>query len=451
MVALLGVVPLLGVGSAALAQSEFGFPASITVDELASGDVPAAASAPVSISLDRVTLPSKAGLPVRQIPTVEILYVEKGTLTVADGLGLSSSLAAEKSVVLRPGSSYTAINDGNSDVSYLRLSFVATSPAATPVTATATEASAGAVVTSLAAFDLDAVPASPSTIFLDRATWKSGSDSGAYTQNGPIGMYTESGTLTISSPSGIDGQLEKGKAVLLPADQPLRTRNDGTDDAVALMFGVIPTNDSAITASAVAVGSAPGDSGTPGVSAGDENVAGTILYQADASGGFEEWSHAGGWVTVSGTLVNDGSNENYNFTAAPFTAPGSDYAVEAEIQWARGGRTFGIVARGGNEEGYAAGFSPRCSGYGAATYLWTVSRDGDERCESIAYLEGAVDTNWHTLRLEVQGNAIRVFLDGAKVIETTDNRFLTSGVVGVWSNGAQVNIRRFTVISLGDS
>jgi hypothetical protein len=62
-----------------------------------------------------------------------------------------------------------------------------------------------------------------------------------------------------------------------------------------------------------------------------------------------------------------------------------------------------------------------------------------------------IDADWHTYRILVQGNVIRVLLDGTLVIETTNNRYLSPGQVGVWSHGAEVNIRRVSVIALGGS
>lgn len=478
VVAILALSQFFGVASSVLAQSDLGFPASIAVTKLASGEVPSSADSPGAISLDRIVLPAKAGLPVRQVPTIEILYVEKGTLTVADGLGLSSALPAEKSVHLRAGSSYTAINDSADDVSFLRLSFVGEISAATPGVAASTQVSAKAVVTSLASFDVATMPTSPATLFLNRATWKSDADTGTYIQNGPIGMYTESGTLTITSPSGIDGELGEGKAVLLPADQELRTRNDGNDDAVALLFGIVPANGPATTAVAGAAVESQADSlGTPstGSDTMTSTTAGTVLYQVDANGGFEQWPAGSGWTAVGGILAGDGSvvsdgdndakNDKPIVIAAPFSAPVPDYAVEVEVQWARDGSSYGIIVRGGDDGGYwiGGGMAHNCSNDAERTWLPAVwvglpqwdrapCYDRDARIKDKNAIavnnDVALDTDWHTYRIEVQGNAIRVFMDGTKIIETSDNRYLTSGQIGFFSVGSQVSFRNLTVTAL---
>lgn len=445
VVGILGLVPLMGASSAVVAQTDSGFPDEIVVEEIATGEVPAGAVAPGTLYLDRVVMPAAAGLPVHEVATGEILYIEQGTLTVADGLGLSSSLQAGKSVYLRAGSSYTAINDGAEDVVFLRLSFVASLGGATPVAVavTETESSGSVETTALATAELTALPVSPANLFLSRATWGTGVDSGEYTQTGAIGYYTETGTLTISSPSGIEGQLDEGKTVLLPADSVLRTRNDGTSDAVALLFGVIPANGPAVVTSGASVSIDP--SKLEGLSESSVTPSG-VLYQADTNGGLAEMAGGDGWQTVSGMLVNDGTGEGL-FKAAPFQLPTTDYAVEVEMQWVRGGDSFGIVARMGDTRGYHAGYY---DGYDCRYDFKAICLWGADYRKPIAKTDLLLNSDWHVYRLEVQGNTVRVFVDGTLVIETSDNSFLSAGKAGLWSDGAQVNIRRFTISSLGD-
>ena len=453
VVCVLVLVPLFGASGPAVAQSSsdspFGFPDDIVVDELAAGDVDPSAAAPGSLELERVTIPADASVGSREVSASELLYVERGAVTLVDSLGLTSTLTEGQGVHLRAGAIYEARNDSTDNVTILRLSVTGTSTTSgTPVassmaTPIAVDGTGDVVVISLAEFSLTEIPASPATLFLDRATWKSGVDSGPYTQNGPIGVLAESGTLTISSPSGIDGQLNEGDTVLLPAGQPLRTRNDGEGDAVALMFGVIPAGGAAVTAGPQAEASTQGSTGT----STSATAAGTVLYQADTSGGLADWSGAGGWQSVSGLLVNDGSSHTAVFSGAPFQIPVPDYAVEVEMQYVRGGNSFGIVARGGDSAGYWAGFGD-C--YDDAIRIWSGPPPHSYYCDrAFAKTRMELDSEWHTYRLEVQGNSIRVLLDDTPVIETTDNLYLSAGQVGVWSDGAQVTIRRFSVIALG--
>lgn len=494
VVSVLSLIPLSGLTNLAIAQgspgSNSGFSQDIVVEELAAGEVGEPVTAPTSLNLERVMMRAGAILESRQVASAEVLYVEGGELTLVDNFGLTSTLTEGNGVHLRAGAIYEAGNDGTDDVTILRLSLAASdadaSPVAIPATPMATPIAGSAaddvVVVLLAEFALAEIPTSTATLFLARATWEPGVDSGPYTQHGPIGMLVEAGALTISSPSGIDGQLGEGNAVLLPADEPLRTRNDGGSDAVALLFGVIPAGGSAVAivpptptpsptpsptpepTPSPTPSPTPEPTATPSPSPSPEPtlsptpeptptpvpVAGTVLYEADTSGGLAEWSGAGGWQTVGGMLVNDGTSDAPMFIGAPFQPSTPDYAVEVELQWARGGKAFGVVARGGDGAGYWAGFAPRCNE--RHIFLWAAPLD--EYCwepEVIGLTEMELDSEWHTYRVEVQGNTIRVLLDGTVVIETSDNRYLSPGQVGLWSDGAQVSVRSFSVIALGDS
>lgn len=477
VVCMLALMPLVEVSSQEIVNGKAGFPEDIAVQPLGAGELDSAITAPSTLLLERVVLPPRGGVESRTVEAAELLYVESGTLRLIDGLGLTSTVEGGSGAQLRAGATYSARNGGSGDVSFLRLSLTAEGSAATPAvpqmaTPVVEDGSAGVVVTALAELFLPEIPEAPMTLFLDRATWKSGVDSGPYTQNGPIGMLVESGTLTISSPSGIDGELSEGNPVLLPADQELRTRNDGDSDAVALLFGVIPSGSEAVSAVPPTptllptAASEPTETSlptaeptataepTPEPTATPLPAAGTVLYEADTSGGFEEWPNSGGWQTVSGMLVNDGSSEISSFMPAPYQVGLPDYAVEVEMQWIREGETFGIVVRGVDDGGYWIGGTSSCASGrwlvvwgGPAQALGCPGRERNALPES--FIDFGIDNQWHTYRIEVRGNLIRVSVDGTLLLETSDNRYLSSGQVGVWSQGAQVNIRRFSVIALG--
>jgi hypothetical protein len=55
---------------------------------------------------------------------------------------------------------------------------------------------------------------------------------------------------------------------------------------------------------------------------------------------------------------------------------------------------------------------------------------------------------WHTIRLEVKGDTVKLLIDGGSVIQEVDNTYLTGGVIGIFDRGCQVNIRAFSVSAL---
>lgn len=179
------------------------------------------------------------------------------------------------------------------------------------------------------------------------------------------------------------------------------------------------------------------------------------LYQADGSGGFEEWTVGNDWIFINGMLVNDGtSSSDTGYVPAPFDLEErTDYAVEAEIQWVREGaehvanKGFGVVARASNRRAYWAGYNDfSCCGPGA--FVGVGNSAGNAMYPGgVASAAYEVDNEWHTYRLEVKGNTIRLLIDGTVLIETVDNQVLQSGRVGLCAD-SQINVRSFKVIAL---
>jgi len=65
---------------------------------------------------------------------------------------------------------------------------------------------------------------------------------------------------------------------------------------------------------------------------------GTVVYEADWSKGLSGWTNTGGWRSLNGMLINDGSNTDHgewkaSWVPAPFDLSGmTNYAVEVEAQ-----------------------------------------------------------------------------------------------------------------------
>jgi len=189
---------------------------------------------------------------------------------------------------------------------------------------------------------------------------------------------------------------------------------------------------------------------------------GTVLYQADTSGGFDKWTTTKGWKYLNGMLLNDGTNGS-SVISPPYNPAGiSDYAVEAQIQTVQKlcdssnlgtGADFGIRVRGASDgtTGYALDIqsenSPQCPIH--ARLL--VGKDTIATQQNIS-----TDTDWHIYRVEVKGNTVKGLVDGAVVFTVTDNRYLTGGGITLYDGSyftdtgavAQLQVRSFKVIAL---
>ena len=181
---------------------------------------------------------------------------------------------------------------------------------------------------------------------------------------------------------------------------------------------------------------------------------GTVLYQADWSSGLNGWPGLYGWKVLNGMLLNDGSNnDRTNWIAAPYE-PGvadiADYAVEAEIQLVTEPScvTFGVVAREKYQAGVRLAWNPFPCTHEMSYVYGDEAMIGLVEGGDIAAIDYTRDMEWHTYRVEVKGNTIKLLIDGASIVETADNRYLTGGKVGLWSADGQVSVRSFRVIAL---
>jgi hypothetical protein len=179
---------------------------------------------------------------------------------------------------------------------------------------------------------------------------------------------------------------------------------------------------------------------------------GTILYQANWSSDLSAWSAASqSWKSSAGMLLNDGTDRSQ--ITAPYVVASPDYAVEAEIRaikWHVGNPTFfSITVRGDNSAGDSVGY-----------YASSVYYDGQHVSYArLSYPSPAVfpelksvvfdpGESAHLYRVELRGNHLRYVIDGAEYLSLDDNRYLRGGAVGLYSGGAQIEVRSFKVIVL---
>jgi 3-keto-disaccharide hydrolase len=194
------------------------------------------------------------------------------------------------------------------------------------------------------------------------------------------------------------------------------------------------------------------------------------LYRADWSNGLGGWMASDNtWHAINGILVNDGNQQDYNVDGNPtIIAPYppadiANYSVQADIRLDRytdegqgGVATFGIVVRysdgsGGYKFGSCtvAGLLVDCNGSDSPDYELLLS-DG-EFYHDAPIIKVPFRPNyavWHTYRIDVQGNTLTAWLDGQKVFQGTNDKYLSAGQVGLWSYRCQLSIRSFTITAL---
>lgn len=207
-----------------------------------------------------------------------------------------------------------------------------------------------------------------------------------------------------------------------------------------------------------------------------------IIYHYQPSD-WAEWTASAEWKSIPTTAefgsdgTDDGSSSFKTFTAwAPGLQLPEDYAVEAQVTLVKitgfsGEFEEGIMVRGdGRTSGYEAGLAapmlvsddlceeseitaeaiiaevtsyqmPLCSAHDFSV----------QRATDPTILKGShfsFDKNQHTYRVEVRGNHITFSIDGQKILETTDNTFLSAGQVGFRAIFADINVTSFKVIAL---
>jgi hypothetical protein len=154
----------------------------------------------------------------------------------------------------------------------------------------------------------------------------------------------------------------------------------------------------------------------------------------------EDWSVLGGKLLCQGKQLNEHAS-----AVAPLDVSAADgYAVEADIQ----------LLHGDDSDGYGSfGVMSRVQDDGSGYHL---GPDGDNVLRLATSPFGdALDKQpftagdgWHRYRVEVKGNELHAFVDGAPTLSATDNTFLEGKRVGLWSFRAQLNVRSFTVTPL---
>ncbi len=136
----------------------------------------------------------------------------------------------------------------------------------------------------------------------------------------------------------------------------------------------------------------------------------------------------GTWAITNGLL--QGASLQFVYGNAYISNTWTDYAVEGKVRMPAGAFGGGLGGRVNVANGahYAAWIYPENSP-GGSTVLKLMKFLSWNSWSGIPMHEVAlpsVGTNWHTLKMEFQGNQIRVFYDSALMINQTDNGFSTT-------------------------
>ncbi len=186
--------------------------------------------------------------------------------------------------------------------------------------------------------------------------------------------------------------------------------------------------------------------------------AGTQLFPANGGNWSAGWSGGDDWHTSGNLMLNSG--QNISTSIAPYH-PGdynvNDYAVELQMQLNRfsdagamsGRDSFGILVRSPDgRSGYT--FSVCASAFTMASCgtqdRETLISNGQQNIAENPYVPKAGE--WHTYRVEVKGNSIKVLIDGTIYLSTTDNSYFSGGEVGLSSERSQISIQNFHIVAL---
>ena len=176
----------------------------------------------------------------------------------------------------------------------------------------------------------------------------------------------------------------------------------------------------------------------------------TVLCQADQS--WNGWSGSSDWKIFNGMLTNDGtSNQQQGPTILAPCELGDvvDYAVEANIQVVHWSHccysNFAIVVRAVLSGGYWQGYS---AGDQLPESITNIAASPGNFSAALASAPFDPGSDYHTYRVEVKGNRIRLLIDGGVKLDVTSNTSLSAGQVGFWSFGVQLDINSFKITAL---
>ncbi|HSU56968.1 MAG TPA: MBG domain-containing protein, partial [Candidatus Dormibacteraeota bacterium] len=157
---------------------------------------------------------------------------------------------------------------------------------------------------------------------------------------------------------------------------------------------------------------------------------------------------AGNWTNTAGVLAG-GINPLFSYSFIYLTNTWSDYSVQAKVRFDTGGFGGGIGGRLDPASGahYAAWVYPENSPGGSSLLKlikfqsWdTFGYQGTPFLPMQQVSLPGVGTNWHTVKMTLEGNLITLFFDGAQMLSVSDTEAQPYSSGGIsfdfWTDGA---------------
>lgn len=188
-------------------------------------------------------------------------------------------------------------------------------------------------------------------------------------------------------------------------------------------------------------------------------IAAGPTYSSSWGHGLEGWAKSsGGWAASRGVVSYSGAGASV--LVAPARVKSGKYVVQAAVRlmaWRETGiseshgmgiliRATGPVDPTAETAGVMAGLGKGfvgCDGVHSNAVMATADTDftalaQDKRAFSAGHA-------WHTVRVEVRGNTIKLIIDGRLRTSTSTRRFATGTSVGLFSLSARMQAKDFTI------
>lgn len=212
------------------------------------------------------------------------------------------------------------------------------------------------------------------------------------------------------------------------------------------------------TGPAVACGEIVGDSDGADPLAESGGSGEERLFAATGYADFENWQ-ADFWFHNDDTLSTESNSQTY--ILAPYEiGPRSIYVLEADIRLGgsfseyeppchsyfgfmlglrdpQGGIFAGVSDIGDPAQHCAGEIATWTPWFGIAQPVTTIDR---------TVPAPSIDEEWHTYRLEIEGDQLRLLVDGVEHFRSSDERYAQTGSVGIVSGNLALEVRQFVIL-----